>query len=238
MKYHMQLKLLTKIWTNDKFAFGGAGFGGSHPSKKRTFRPELAFHVVALNSVSGQALAFASQPRSGYSFGSSSFSPLCAIYAAANAGNHLHPSIEAPSREHLSAFLMAITGRIAQLVGGTKRLWDARPFSRIVSWGRDFQNVARYVGMNSTEMAELSRENVRSMFDQIQRALRQGLLAKSLGLVVAGLIWEKHTQRRATRHSKLCRSLHLFGRASSEWERMSRAQMVGRTRAGAQGFPA
>ncbi len=120
------------------------------------------------------------------------------LQQVANAGNHIHLLLEAPSREHLSAFLRAISGRIAQTVigpqiqpptsGEATRFWDARPFSRIVSRGRDHRNVARYLGMNSTEMAGLSRVSVRGVFNEIQEALRRGILRRSPGLVAAGFV--------------------------------------------------
>ncbi len=178
------------------------------------------------------------------------------LYAVANAGNHIHLLIQAPSQDHLSNFLRAISGRIAQLIlEGTQNsskstdlklsanrgagmntdtsradshhnlkqlqaktnkqqeqtnnqeskdsgqesrrneqeakpsgFWDARPFSRIVSWGRDFKHVARYIGINSTEMLGLTRLDTRKMFEKIQHALAQGLLPKTPGLVAAGFV--------------------------------------------------
>ena len=189
MKFPMQLKLLTKTWTNDKFAFGGARLKGSHPKKKRIFRPELALHVVVRSTQARgkHSLLLHNRTVAGILDAQAS-RHFVRIYAAANAGNHLHLLIQSPSREHLAAFLKAITGHIAQLVGGAQGFWDARPFSRVVSWGRDFKNVARYIGLNSTELLGLSGENVRLMFDQIQQALRKGILAKSPGLVAAGFI--------------------------------------------------
>jgi hypothetical protein len=114
---------------------------------------------------------------------------------AANAGNHLHLLLQAPSRDCLSAFLRAISGRIAQLVlnGGSLpkgvEFWDARPFSRLVNWGRDLLAVARYLRMNSTEVGfGMSREGSRAMFDQIQDLLARGIVPRSPELAAAGFI--------------------------------------------------
>lgn len=119
------------------------------------------------------------------------------VFAAANGGNHLHLLIKTNSREELAAFLRSLAGRIAQLVMGKKResrkqafcqsFWDARPFSRLVSWGRDFKNVCRYLGINASEsLLGFSRQAARDMSRQIQNAVQAGQLRRSPGLVAAG----------------------------------------------------
>jgi REP element-mobilizing transposase RayT len=185
----VQLKLLSKTWAKNRFAFGGARLGTSHAKTKRHFRPKLALHVVIRSSqAQGSKSFFCHNIALAKLIESQASRHLVKVFAAANAGNHLHLLIQAPSREHLSNFLRALTGRIAQLVNATKGFWDARPFSRIVSWGRDFKNVARYICLNATEAVGMSRESVRKMYDGISQALRQGLLPKSPGLVAAGFV--------------------------------------------------
>jgi len=66
--------------------------------------------------------------------------------------------------------------------------WDARPFSRLLSWGKDFKGVARYIALSSTQMLGISRPNVRAMFDQIQFLLKAGKIPKSRELVAAGFL--------------------------------------------------
>ncbi len=119
------------------------------------------------------------------------------IYAAANAGNHLHLLIQAPSREQLSAFLKGFTGRVAQLAMGTKtekardafdsRFWDSRPWTRLVSWGKEFRNVLKYIGINTNETnLRMNRAGTRAIFAEIQDAFDQGLLRRSPTLIAAG----------------------------------------------------
>ena len=69
---------------------------------------------------------------------------------------------------------------------GSESFWDARPFSRLVSWGRDFKNVARYLMINVAESLGESRLNVRAMLAEVQSALSKGLLKKTPGLIAAG----------------------------------------------------
>lgn len=163
--------------------------GASHAKTKRRFRPKLALHVVIRSSQAHGSRSFFRHNKALSHVLESQASRHCInVYAAANAGNHMHLLIQAPSRDHLSNFLRALTGRIAQLVDAAKGFWDARPFSRIVSWGRDFKNVARYIGINANESTGMSRESIRKMFSEISQALRQGLLPKTPGLVAAGFV--------------------------------------------------
>jgi REP element-mobilizing transposase RayT len=114
------------------------------------------------------------------------------VYARANAGNHLHFVLKAASRRALRAFLKAVCGLIARKVTGSERgsarassigstsrrqrrasfeasigdrFWDARPFSRVVAWGRDFAGVKNYLHLNRVEALGFSRHESRGMLD-------------------------------------------------------------------------
>ena len=94
------------------------------------------------------------------------------VYRYANSGNHLHILIKVPSPQAYRAYIRAISGLIARLVLGTERgagrkpalgagkkqgseksahFWDARPFTRIVEWGRDYLRVCDYLLQNRLE---------------------------------------------------------------------------------------
>jgi len=84
------------------------------------------------------------------------------IQSQSNNGNHLHLLVQARTRGGFKRFLMAISGRIAQLMTrSTKgkpldgRFWDFIPFTRIVEWGKDFVTTWRYVKLNQLEAAGL-----------------------------------------------------------------------------------
>lgn len=69
-----------------------------------------------------------------------------------NNSNHLHLLIRAERKEMFQSFLRAFPGRIARqvlgaegLLGNGVRYWKSRPYSRIVSWGREVWNVMSYV---------------------------------------------------------------------------------------------
>lgn len=81
------------------------------------------------------------------------------IYEYANGGNHLHLLIRAKHREDYIAFIRIISGLIARIVGRSERgkplknkFWDARPFSRVVSFARkEFRSAKAYLLRNNLE---------------------------------------------------------------------------------------
>jgi len=192
------LKLIPRTWLSSSFAFGASLLKGSHPKKARPFRARLPLHIVLRSSSATGArslLGFDSEIE--VLLAEQAQRHHVKIYGAANAGNHLHLVVQAPSKQHLAAFLKAISGRIAQIVEGKskeqnreafqKPFWDARPFSRLLSWGKDFRNVCRYIGINATESAAgLSRYGTRQIFEEIREGLRAGWIVKTPGLVAAG----------------------------------------------------
>jgi REP element-mobilizing transposase RayT len=94
------------------------------------------------------------------------------LYRFANVGNHIHLLIQVPTREAWKRFSKEVSGGIAQIVTGAKKgmglgrnqdasipesakrgFWDHLIFTRIVSFGRDFQGMARYLIKNLFEAA-------------------------------------------------------------------------------------
>lgn len=86
------------------------------------------------------------------------------VYRYANVGNHLHLLIRARSRASWQGFIREFSGGIAMMVTGARKgsalsesglrgFWDHLVFTRIVSLGRDFNGVARYVLTNLWEAA-------------------------------------------------------------------------------------
>jgi REP element-mobilizing transposase RayT len=80
------------------------------------------------------------------------------VYRFANSGNHLHFIVLPKSRDAFKAYIKAITGIIARITleaerGNAKglRFWDAKPYTRILEWGRDFRAACRYVLKNTLE---------------------------------------------------------------------------------------
>jgi putative transposase len=90
------------------------------------------------------------------------------LYHLVNVGNHLHLVIKIDCRRDFSKFIRTITGLIARHVLKKERgvasqnefhhnsslsktglqFWAARPFSRLISWGKDYLFVSRYMKKN------------------------------------------------------------------------------------------
>jgi hypothetical protein len=123
------------------------------------------------------------------------------LQGVANVGNHLHLLLRAPAREQLANFLRAVTGLIARLIlqgndaparclgtearkpsnarsevalSNANRFWDTRPFSRLVSNGRDWCGVRDYIAMNQIESLGASREIAREVMQRRREAMPAG----------------------------------------------------------------
>jgi hypothetical protein len=85
------------------------------------------------------------------------------IYSYVNVGNHLHLVIKLKRRfpfgqEDFREFIRAVTGLIARHILKAERnhavglhFWQARPFTRIVSWGQDFKRLMSYMSKNISQ---------------------------------------------------------------------------------------
>ena len=80
------------------------------------------------------------------------------VYRKVNVGNHLHLIVQAKTRKDFQSFLRALTGAIAFLITGacksnplSSRFWDKLAYSRVVSWGREFDLLHRYLVKNMFE---------------------------------------------------------------------------------------
>ncbi|NUJ57979.1 transposase, partial [Cobetia marina] len=86
------------------------------------------------------------------------------LYHFVNVGNHLHLVLKIDrkqlrvGRDAFQSFIRAATGLIARHVlraerGSAKQMkfWQARPFTRLIAWGRDYQHVHRYMTKNAAQ---------------------------------------------------------------------------------------
>lgn len=74
-----------------------------------------------------------------------------------NVGNHLHLVVLPKNRRLFARFLRAFSGLVARMMLGAERgravgrFWDARPFSRVLEWGKDLKGVLSYFLKNELE---------------------------------------------------------------------------------------
>jgi REP element-mobilizing transposase RayT len=87
------------------------------------------------------------------------------IYHLVNVGNHLHLVFKLKDVNDYPRFIRAITGMIARHVLRRERgpsltpkknlrrvkFWLARPFTRIITWGRDYNHVHQYMEKNTKD---------------------------------------------------------------------------------------
>ncbi len=157
----------------------GAKYGGELSlGKRKAFRPidpKQALHVTLKSSKARGALSML-HPKHCNSI--ETFVHKTArrwgvrVYRFANVGNHIHLLIKVPTREAWKRFSKELSGGIAQIVTGAQKgravprnangklpesalraFWDHLLYTRIVSFGRDFDGVARYVIKNLFEAA-------------------------------------------------------------------------------------
>ncbi len=79
------------------------------------------------------------------------------IYRIVNAGNHLHITLKLSKQFQWTGFISGVTGGIARLVGyrrdehAKQGFWNSRPFTRLISWGKDYDMVKDYHTLNQLE---------------------------------------------------------------------------------------
>ncbi|MBK7892081.1 MAG: transposase [Bdellovibrionales bacterium] len=79
------------------------------------------------------------------------------IYRVVNAGNHLHITLKLSKQFLWRGFISGITGGIARAVQRKRDVkskcgfWNSRPFTRLISWGRDYNIVKDYHTLNQLE---------------------------------------------------------------------------------------
>jgi REP element-mobilizing transposase RayT len=81
------------------------------------------------------------------------------VYDFANVGSHLHLLVRARQRPAFQAFLRSFSGIVARIVTGAKKgkplrdgpFWRGLAWSRVVTWGREYQTVRRYIFRNRVE---------------------------------------------------------------------------------------
>lgn len=154
-------QLLLDCSFKTKRFFGGSYLKNSNAKTARPISTKEAMHVVMRSSLANGRHSMlqkilAKKIRQTIDTQAKRFQ--IRIYGFANVGNHLHLLVRAPHRDLFKGFLRAISGLIARITLGVERgnaksikFWDQRPFTRIVSWKRDFIGVKKYVLQNFNE---------------------------------------------------------------------------------------
>lgn len=109
------------------------------------------------------------------------------IYHFVNVGNHLHLVVRIQSRVFYRRFIRSVSGLIARLVLKKERgpqnpkeneksigkksrkfvFWVARPFTRLVIWGRDYNNLSKYIKKNRVQADRFGSRVSKSLGDSV-----------------------------------------------------------------------
>lgn len=74
------------------------------------------------------------------------------LYKFSINSDHAHFNIRISSKENYKKFIKALTGRMAQVI---KVKFILRPYTKVMSWGREFRNFITYTIQNCNEAAGL-----------------------------------------------------------------------------------
>ena len=127
-------------------------FGGSLLlNKKKTARPQVAgqaLHIVLRRS-DVLKIDFR-QRRQEIESNLKSFAlrSNVKLYKFAIVSNHIHILLMTVDRERYNYFVRSVSGRLAQML---KIQWQLRPYTRIITWGRDFKSTQNYIEQNHLE---------------------------------------------------------------------------------------
>jgi hypothetical protein len=168
MARQKQLKLGIKT---PKLEFGGSKFSNYNPKTARPLAAKTPIHVVLRSPMAkGHLSLLFFDKEIKKIIKKQSESNQIQVYDFANAGNHLHFVCVMKSIRGWKTFIRAVSGLIARLVLKAERgsavgakFWQGRPWTRIMTWGRAYKSIKKYLSLNKTEAFGFSRKAARIM---------------------------------------------------------------------------
>jgi hypothetical protein len=170
-----------------RLSFGGASYK-SHPKTARPIVTKKAMHLVLHAAKAQGRLSFLFHAKAVETLVKAQAARQgVRLYDLANAGNHLHLVIRVPSPRAYKRFVRSISGLLVRKVCGVQRgkalsaaskassngFWTARPFSRVVSWGRDYTGLMNYLDINRGESQGFERMEMRFILRKIAEIERE-----------------------------------------------------------------
>lgn len=153
-----QLKLFKE---STKSAFGGSLLKNSHAKSARPFSAKASMHIVL--KANKYCLKHYDR-RTEHIIEGQARQHYIKIYNLKNVGNHIHLVIKAKNHDLLKSFLRAVCGLIPRMLK-QKSIWQQRPFSRIVKWGKAYRSLQYYMSLNQYESLGYSRWQARFMLE-------------------------------------------------------------------------
>jgi REP element-mobilizing transposase RayT len=153
--------LFDKLSLKNETAFGGTLLKKSHAKLPRPVSTRNAMHLVLRSGICRGRLSLLDYRNSRLVdrvIKSQSKKHGVKVYSVAKAYNHIHMVILPLRRQSYVRFTKSITGLIARNLLGAERgnathrqFWDQRPWTRIVSWGREYRGILKYLEQNTLE---------------------------------------------------------------------------------------
>lgn len=155
MKKSKQLNLLRQ---QDIRFFGGVFLNGRRKSQRPLSHKHPIHLVLRSDKAKGAASFFRFRKQIEIMINTQAKKFGVKVYQQAIQSNHIHFVMKIHNRELYRYFICALTGAIALRVSRgaglkkqNKTFWLARPFTRIVNWGRDYRGVLKYLVQNTLE---------------------------------------------------------------------------------------
>lgn len=155
MKHSKQLKLLK---SRDIKFFGGILLKGRRKSQRPLSHKHPIHLVLRSDKARGNASFFLFRKQIDKMINTQAKKFGVRIYQRAIQSNHIHFVLKIHNRKLYRYFISALTGAMALRVSrgaGLKKqnrtFWLARPFTRIINWGRDYRGVLKYLTQNTLE---------------------------------------------------------------------------------------
>jgi hypothetical protein len=180
-----QLKLGIKSPTLE---FGGSKFTNYNPKTARPLAAKTPVHVVMRSPMAKGHLSLLFFDRDIKKIiRKQSESCQIRVYDFANAGNHLHFVCVMKSIRGWKTFIRAVSGLIARLVLKAERgsavgarFWQGRPWTRILTWGRAYKAIQKYLSLNKLEAIGFCRATAK-IVQSLGLFARDGRLRRSVG---------------------------------------------------------
>lgn len=143
-------------------------FGGDlNQGKRKTARPistQRPMHLVIRSTKAVGRLSFSNHQRQlDQTLRSTAIKWGVVVRKAAWVRNHVHLVVQVGSRTQYQGWIRELTAAIVgvlkarvrdhvDLVHQLTQFFDHRPFSRVIEWGKDFQNALDYLTLNQMEV--------------------------------------------------------------------------------------
>jgi REP element-mobilizing transposase RayT len=98
------------------------------------------------------------------------------VYSLAVHEDHIHGVVKVPSRRLYRAWIRSLSGTLCRQIKGLK--WRLRPYTKIITWGKQFRNTLAYIKFNHNQSEFL--EKAWSRFKQFESGLYQFVRASQV----------------------------------------------------------